>query len=140
VLSAVEKAANKGDLAIVNILEGKVKNVMLSLRKQVNRQIIQGDSTKITQLQTLNGNGTNLVAPNTTGWLEGVAGASQGNSVGGLSKVTYRAQNWFNQFQDAGGSLAISDLDQLFIKSRSTARTATRRTSCSCACPATPRS
>lgn len=116
VLSQVEKLANRGDLAIVNILEGKVNNVMLSLRKQVCRQMIVGDSTKITQLQTFNGNGTSSVAPNTNGWLEGVAGASQSNSVGGLSKVTYRAQNWFNQVQDAGGSLAISDLDQLFIK------------------------
>jgi len=115
VLSQVEKLANKGDLAIVNLLESKVKNVMLSLRKQVNQQMIVGNSAKITQLQTFNGNGTSTSAINTNGWLEGVAGSSQSNSVGGLSKVTYRAQNWFNQFQDAGGSLTLADLDQLFI-------------------------
>ena len=118
VLSAVEKAANKGDLAIVNILESKMKNVMLSLKKEVSKQVIVGNSGKITTLQTLNGNGTNLVAPDATGWLEGVAGASQVNSVGGLAKTTYRAQNWFNQFVDAGGTLALSHLDELFIQTQ----------------------
>jgi len=118
VLSAVEKAANKGDLAIVNILESKMKNVMLSLKKEVSKQIIVGNSGKITTLQTLNGNGTSLVAPDATGWLEGVAGASQINSVGGLAKTTYRAQNWFNQFVDAGGTLALSHLDELFIQTQ----------------------
>lgn len=118
VLSAVEKAANKGDLAIVNILESKMKNVMLSLKKEVSKQIIVGNSSKITTLQTLNGNGTSLVAPDSTGWLEGVAGASQINSVGGLAKTTYRAQNWFNQYVDAGGTLALSHLDELFIQTQ----------------------
>ena len=118
VLSAVEKAANKGDLAIVNILESKMKNVMLSLKKEVSKQIIVGNSGKITTLQTLNGNGTSLVAPDSTGWLEGVAGASQVNSVGGLAKTTYRAQNWYNQFVDAGGTLALSHLDELFIQTQ----------------------
>ena len=118
VLSAVEKAANKGDLAVVNILESKMKNVMLSLKKEVCKQIIAGDSTKITTLQTLNGNGTTAVAADTTGWLEGVAQASQINAVGGLSKVTYQAQNWYNQFVDATGTLALSHLDELFIQTQ----------------------
>ena len=118
ILSAVEKAANKGDLAVVNILESKMKNVMLSLKKEVSKQIIAGDSSKITTLQTLNGNGTAAAAVNTTGWLEGVAQATQANSVGGLSKVTYQAQNWFNQFVDAGGTLSLANLDELFIQSQ----------------------
>ena len=118
ILSAVEKAANKGDLAVVNILESKMKNVMLSLKKEVSKQIIAGDSSKITTLQTLNGNGTTAAAVNTTGWLEGVAQATQANSVGGLSKVTYQAQNWFNQFVDAAGTLTLANLDELFIQSQ----------------------
>jgi len=118
ILSAVEKAANKGDLAVVNILESKMKNVMLSLKKEVSKQIIAGDSSKITTLQTLNGNGTAAAAVNTTGWLEGVAQAAQANSVGGLSKVTYQAQNWFNQFVDAAGTLTLANLDELFIQSQ----------------------
>lgn len=115
ILSAVEKAANKGDLAVVNILESKMKNVMLSLKKEVSRQVIVGDSSKLTTFQTLNGNGTATSAPNTTGWLEARATGTQVNTVGGLSKVTYRGQNWFNAQVDAGGTLALSHLDELFI-------------------------
>ena len=92
------------------------------MKKEVSKQIIAGDSSKITTLQTLNGNGTtagaHVTAPVTTGWLEGVAQASQANSVGGLSKTTYQAQNWFNQFVDAAGTLTLANLDELFIQSQ----------------------
>lgn len=115
-LSAVEKMANKGELAVVNILESKVKNVMLDLRKSVSQQIIRGDVTNLSNLETLNGNGTSTFAVNGKGWLEGVARASQANTVGGLSKATYQAEHWFNQFQDAGGTLTISHIDQMFIQ------------------------
>ena len=122
VLSAVEKAANKDDLAVVNILESKMKNVMLSLKKEVCKQVIAGDSGKLTTLQTLNGNGTAATAVNTTGWLEGVAGTAQTNTVGGLSKTTYRAKNWFNQMVNSnvsgGGSLTLANLDELFIQAQ----------------------
>lgn len=114
ILSKVEKAANKGDLAVVNLLESKVNNTMLALRKEVNLQIIRGTSTRITGLQTLNGSTTAAG----TGWLEGVAQASQDSVVGGLSKVTYQAQNWFNQFYDSGGTYDTSHLDQLMINAQ----------------------
>ncbi len=116
ILSAVEKAANKGDLAVVNILESKMKNVMLSLKKEVSRQVIVGDSSVLTTLQTLNGNGTAAATANTTGWLEARAAATQVNTVGGLAKTTYRGQNWFNASVDAGGTLSLGHLDELFIE------------------------
>ncbi len=118
ILSAVEKAANKGDLAVVNILESKMKNVMLSLKREVNKQVIAGDSTKLTQLQTLNGMGTAALAADTTGWLEGVARASQTNTVGTLSKTTYQSKNWFNQLHDSGGTLALSHIDEVMIQAQ----------------------
>ena len=111
ILSAIEKMANKGDLAVVNILESKVNNVMLSLKKEVSKQVIAGTSTSITGLETLYGATTAAG----TGWLEGVAAASQQNVVGGLSKVTYQSKNWFNQFYNSGGTFALSHLDQLMI-------------------------
>ena len=116
VLSAVEKAANKGDLAVVNILESKMKNVMLSLKKEVSKQIIAGDSTVLSDLQTLNGMGVGAGPIDTTGWFEEAAFGAQGaNTVGTLSKLTYQAQNWQNQVIAAGGTLALSHLDNLFI-------------------------
>jgi len=116
ILSAVEKAANKGDLAVINILESKMRNVMLSLKKEVSRQVIVGDSSRISTFQTLNGNGTNVSAINTTGWLEG--DATQTNTVGGLAKTTYAAQNWFNQHVDSLGNMSLAHLDELFIQSQ----------------------
>jgi hypothetical protein len=111
ILSAVEKAANKGDLAVVNILESKMKNVMLGLKKEVSKQVIAGSSTTLTTMQTLNG----MTTAAGTGWLEGVAAGSQQNTVGGLAKSTYRAQNWFNQFFNSGANFDLSHLDQLMI-------------------------
>ena len=115
VLSAVEKAANKGDLAVVSILESKMRNVMLSLKKEVSRAIIKGDSPVLTQMQTLNGMGTATVAANTTGWFEAGAFSTQTNTVGGLSKATFAASNWQNQVFNSAATLALSHLDQLFI-------------------------
>lgn len=114
VLSAVEKAANKGDLAVVNILESKMKNVMLGLKKAVNQQVIVGTSP-INTLQTLNGNGTSTSPIITTGWFEGVTPTSQDNVVGGLDKAVYRSKNWFNQFFDSAANFDLSHLDQLMI-------------------------
>jgi hypothetical protein len=111
VLSAVEKAANKGDLAVVNILESKVKNVMLGLKKEVSKQVIAGSSTTLTTLQTLNG----MTTAAGTGWFEGVTAANQQNTVGGLSKATYQSQNWFNNFFNSGANFDLSHLDQLMI-------------------------
>jgi len=115
VLSAVEKAANKGDLAVVSILESKMRNVMLSLKKEVSRAIIKGDSPVLTQMQTLNGMGTATVAANTTGWFEAGAFGTQTNTVGGLSKATFATSNWQNQVFNSAATLALSHLDQLFI-------------------------
>lgn len=112
ILSAVEKAANKGDLAVVNILESKMKNVMLGLKKEVSKQVIRGNSTVLTSFQTLNG----MTTAASTGWLEAITTTTQQNTVGGLSKTTYRGQNWFNNFKDSGGTLALSHLDELFIQ------------------------
>lgn len=119
VLSAVEKAANKGDLAVVNILESKMKNVMLSLKKEVSKQIIRGDSSVLSSLETLNGMGTATVPVNTTGWFQRAAFGSQAtNTVGGLSKSTFAAQNWQNQVFNSAGTLALSHLDELMINAQ----------------------
>jgi len=116
VLSQVEKVANKGDLAVVNILESKVKNVMLSLKKEVSKQIIQGSSGVLTTLQTLNGMGTATIPAITTGWFESGAFGTQTNTVGGLSKGTFAANNWQNQSFDSTGTLALEHIDNLMIQ------------------------
>jgi hypothetical protein len=117
IINAVEKAANKGDLAVVSILESKMKNVMLSLKKEVSKQIIRGDSSVLGSLETLNGMGTAASAVDTTGWFQSAAfGLQATNTVGGLSKGTFAAQNWQNQVFNSSGTLALSHLDELMIQ------------------------
>jgi len=116
-LNIVEKTSNKGELARVNILESKIRNLMINMRQTITKRIFQGPvattgpASRLTNLQTLNG----MTTLSSTGWFEGVASGLQDNTVGGLSKTTYRAQNWFNQFQDAGGTLTLNDIDTLYI-------------------------
>jgi len=112
ILNAVEKAANKGDLAVVNILQSKMRNVMLGLKKEVSKQVIRGNSSVLTSFQTLNG----MTTLSSTGWLEAINTATQQNVVGGLDKAVYRGQNWFNNFKDSGGTLSLSHIDELFIQ------------------------
>jgi hypothetical protein len=90
---------------------------MINMRQAITKRIFQGPiattgaASRLTNLQTLNG----MTTASSTGWFEGVAQAAQDNTVGGLSKTTYQAQNWYNQFQDAGGTLTLNDIDTLFI-------------------------
>ena len=116
IMNKVEELANRGDLAVVNILQSKMQNVMINLKRSVNQQVMIGNVSTLSSVQTLNGMGTSTSAANTAGWLEGVAPASQLNTVGGLSKVTYRSQNWFNQFFNSSSNFDLSHLDQLLIQ------------------------
>lgn len=120
VLSQVEKSANQGNLAVVNILENKVNNVMLMLKQQISRQVFRGGVSSLSPLSTLNGNGDSTTAIDTTGFFQNIAFGSQtGNTVGGLSKTTFASRNWQNQFFDAtagGGTFDLSDLDALMIQ------------------------
>ncbi len=118
IINKVEELANRGDLAIVNILESKMRNVMINLKRSVDQQVMVGSVSTLTTLQTLNGMGTSTLAANTAGWFEGVAPASQTNTVGGLSKTTYRSQNWFNQFYNSAGNFDLSHLDELMIQAQ----------------------
>lgn len=115
ILNKVEELANKGDLAVVNILESKMNNVMINLKRSVNQQVMVGNVATLTSVQTLNGMGTSVLAANTAGWFEGVATGSQTNTVGGLSKTTFRSQNWFNQLTNAAGNFDLKHLDELLI-------------------------
>jgi hypothetical protein len=108
-----EKLANKGDLAVVNILESRVKNVMLMLKQGVSRQIFVGDRTDLSSVQSLNGMGTSAAAASTIGWFEAAVAASQTNTVGTLSKTTFQSDGWFNQYATAGGTLTLEKLNSL---------------------------
>lgn len=115
ILTDVERLANKGDLAVINVLESKVKNVLIDLKTSISEKVFKGTGP-ITVLSTFNGMGTASSAVDTTGWLQSAAFGSQTtNTVGGLSKTTYAADNWNNQVYNSADNFDLSHLDQVMI-------------------------
>ena len=120
VLTRKEEMENKGEKAIVKIMEARMKSVMGMLRREMNKQILAGSSTVLTDLNTLNG----AVAG---GFFEAenVAGGNQNNTVGGISKLTYQdTTGWQNQVANiaaAFGTNGILGMQQASIKASSVA-------------------
>ena len=123
VITKKEELENQGEKAIVKIVEARMRSVMGMLRRELNKQLLRGNSTILTTVNTLNG----AVAG---GFLEcenkGAAG-SQNNVVGGISKQTYNTTNgWQNQIFSVGGNAAgafgldgIRGMQQLAIQANS---------------------
>jgi hypothetical protein len=124
VITKKEEMENSGEYAIVKILESRMKSVMGMLRRELNRQILRGDSAVLTAMNTLNGD-VNGTLGSATGFLEHEAPAplpsGQDNVVGGISKATFQVPGWLNQFGNAGGTLAMTDLYNLYIAANSVA-------------------
>lgn len=119
VITKKEEMENSGEYAIVKILEARMKSVMGMLRRELNKQVLRGDSTVLSALNTLNGD---VGIGSATGFLEHLASGSQTNVVGGVSKATFATTpGWQNQFKNAGGSLAMADLYDLYIAANSVA-------------------
>jgi hypothetical protein len=123
VITKKEEMENSGEYAIVKILESRMKSVMGMLRRELNKQILRGDSTVLSAVNTLNGDSAGIGSA--TGFLEHLAPAplpsGQSNVVGGISKATFQVPGWLNQFKNAGGTLAMTDLYDLYIAANNVA-------------------
>ena len=69
VITRKEELSNKGQRAVVRIAEARLKQTMGMFKREIEKQLIRGNSTILTDMQTLNGldNNTN----GDTGWFEG---------------------------------------------------------------------
>jgi hypothetical protein len=105
VVTKKEELENSGDKAIVKIVEARMRSVMGMLRREMNKQMLQGNSTVLTALNTLNGD-----TAGGTGFIEPEAPAAQTNVVGGISKVTFPVSGWQNQFFDVAGNFGTNGL------------------------------
>ena len=120
VITKKEELENKGEKAIVKIVEARMRSVMGMLRRELNKQILRGNSTILTSVNTLNGAVTG-------GFLEVEEKGNQANDVGGISKATYSSTNgWQNQVFSIGGTVAgafgsdgIRGMQQLAIQANS---------------------
>lgn len=119
VVTRKEEMENSGEYAIVKIVEARMKSVMGMLRREFNKQILVGNSTVLTGMNTLNGN---VGVGSSTGFLEHLAVGSQTNVVGGISKATFSTTpGWQNQFLNGAGTFDMSELYNLYIRTNSVA-------------------
>ena len=113
VITKKEELENKGEKAIVKIVEARMRSVMGMLRRELNKQILRGNSTILTTVNTLNGDA------NANGFLEAETKTTQNNVVGGVSKATYNVNGWTNQVFDVGGAFGtdgIRGMQQIAIQ------------------------
>lgn len=109
-ISQMEAMVNQGDLAIIDILESRTRSAMGKMGRSLNSQILT-DSIGISTSGVLSLYGETSGV--TTGFLEGKAKTSQGNTVGGLSKATYNVPGWTNAWASGGGAFATNGLDAM---------------------------
>jgi len=103
VITKKEELENQGEKAIVKIVEARMRSVMGMLRRELNRQILTGGSTILTDINTLNGD--------VGGFLEAVSTGSQVNTVGGVSKATFATTTgWNNQARDMLNSFSAEGI------------------------------
>ena len=114
VITEKEQLSNKGPRAIIRIAEARLKSVMGMLKREWCKQTVTGNSTVLSDLNTLNGEGVNAAgawgataAASTTGFLNRQAFGSQTNTIGGIAKASFTG-SWQNQMADitAGGGAA----------------------------------
>jgi hypothetical protein len=107
VVTKKEELENAGEKAIVKIVEARMRNVMGLLRREINRQLVAGNSAVLTSLGTLNGVAT------ATGFLEQGAptAAGQTNLVGGLARSLVPDGNGlFNRIFDGLGAFGTNGI------------------------------
>jgi hypothetical protein len=107
VITKKEELENQGEKAIVKIVEARMKNVMGMFRRELNKQILAGSSSVMSNMSSLNG------FTLTTGFFEEGAAtpAGQTNTVGGLSKATLNVPGWFNSVKALTGTVAGLNAD-----------------------------
>ena len=122
-ISRKEELENQGEKAIVKIVEARMRSVMGMLRREMNQQILVGNSAVLTNLNTLNGSGAGI----TTGFLHAESVTTQqglADTVGGIAKNSTTAPGWANQAVDIGaafGTDGIRLMQEAYIRGNSVA-------------------
>jgi len=107
-MSRKDELENAGAKGVIKILQTKTTVQMNMLRRELNQQILRGNSTSLTGMNTLNGD-----TAGGPGFIEPEIAANQTNVVGGISKVTYPVDGWRNQFFDVAGAFGSNGLKGL---------------------------
>jgi len=93
VITEKEQLSNKGDRAVINIAEARLKSVMGMLQREFNKQVVAGTSTVLTEMESFSPNATG-------GWFAlQPFGQQETGSVGGLDRRDYPT-TFQNQYID----------------------------------------
>jgi len=106
VITRKEELSNKGEKAVVSIAEARMKSVMGMLQREVEKQLVAGSSTVLSELETLLADGT--TATDNGGFLAHQAGT---RTVGGISCGSFATYN--NQYVSA--AVDIPKMTELYI-------------------------
>ena len=110
VITRKEELSNKGPRAIVSIAEARMKSVMGLLQREVEKQLIAGSSTVLSDLNSLY---STTAARGNGGFMAGGAyGAAQSGDVGGINTATFST---FNNHWKESAAFTISDMVDLYI-------------------------
>ena len=105
VITEKEQLSNKGDRAVINIAEARLKSVMGMLQREFCKQIVANDSSVLTELESLSPTRTN-------GWFAlQPFGEQVTGSVGGLDRNIYTS-TFQNQFVDCPSAFSGASLTQ----------------------------
>lgn len=118
VLADTEALSNKGERAVVKILEARLKSVMGMLKREFEKQIVAGTSTVLTNLESLYYGGS----AGTQGWFSDNAFNDQQGTIGGISQNSF-ATSWQHQRVSAGAYNATTSnlsqaMTQIYIDSQ----------------------
>lgn len=106
--SWVDDAKNSGRAKLISQIESRTANTSEALLQQLERQLLKGTVTALSDIKTLNG------ADVATGFIEAAAVGAQTNVVHNISKATYAARPQFqNQFYDMLGDFSANGLPGL---------------------------
>ena len=109
VITEKEQLSNKGDRAVINIAEARLKSVMGMLQREFCKQIVEGSSTVLTELETL--------SPKVSGGWFSLRPFGNGTGlVGNLNKATYTTtfQNQYVDCPSAFPSMSGNQAGRLF--------------------------
>ena len=119
VITEKEQLSNKGSRAIIRIAEARLKSVMGMLKREWCKQTVTGNSTVLSELNSLNGEGVNAAgawgaaaAANTSGFLNRQAFGSQTNTVGGIAKSSFTS-SWQNQVAEVTTNFQTTGLKNM---------------------------
>lgn len=119
VITEKEQLSNKGSRAIIRIAEARLKSVMGMLKREWCKQTVTGNSTVLSELNTLNGEGVvaagawgAAAAQDTTGFLNREAFGNQTNTIGGIAKSSFTS-SWQNQVADANNAFDTNGLKSM---------------------------